>query len=345
MMANGKDEPAGAQGCSTLLQRPPQVGGSGWWRRAVATVATLLVLAVAVGALRHLAADIHWETIASDLRKISAARIAVAVILTVASYVVLTGYDVIALRIIGRHVGYGTTALASFTSYIFSHNFGIAAVTGSVTRWRIYRHKGLNLGEVAQVMVMTGVTFWMGVCLLLGISFIILPDPPTLFQGMFDADHYRIVGATILLLLTAYIALLRFLSGRTLHLFKWVLTLPTPHIAATQFLLAAMDLSLAAGVLFVLLPTVTLSDFPLVLTAYLMAFLAGLIAHAPGGVGVFEATMVLALPHLERSSLFAALLLFRFVYYLLPLAIGLLLFAGHEWYNRRANYPNRQHRS
>jgi uncharacterized membrane protein YbhN (UPF0104 family) len=47
-------------------------------------------------------------------------------------------------------------------------------------------------------------------------------------------------------------------------------------------------------------------------------------------VGVFEAVMLASLPEIDRATLFAALLAYRMVYFLIPLAIGMVLFALHE---------------
>lgn len=303
----------------------------GWLRQTLTAVVTLLALTVAAAALRHIAAETSWDRIADDVARIPLIRLTMAVLLTIASYITLIGYDVLALRVIGRRVGLRTTALASFTSYVFSHNFGFATVTGGVARWRVYRPKGLTLGEVAQVMVMTGVTFWMGVFLILGTAFVFASTPLTVLGMTIGAGRLHGIGAVVLLSLVGYTALLHYRSGRSLRLFGWVVTLPTPRIAGKQFLLATLDHVLAAGVVFALMPTMPLGDFPLVLTAYLLALLAGLITHAPGGVGVFEVMMVMALPQLERSPLLAGLLLYRLVYFLVPLAFGLALFAGHEW--------------
>ncbi|KQO49609.1 hypothetical protein ASF14_13965 [Sphingomonas sp. Leaf257] len=298
---------------------------SGWLRRAVTALVTLLALTVATIALRHIAAETSWDRIAADIVQISPIRLTVAAVLTVASYVTLIGYDVLALRVVGRRVGTGAAALASFTSYVFSHNFGFATVTGGIARWRIYRSKGLTPGEVAQVMVMTGVTFWMGVFLILGGAFVVATDPVTVVGVSVGAPHLHMVGASTLT------ALLHYRSGRTMSLLGWVVTLPTARIAGAQFMLATLDHMLAAAVVFTLMPAMPVSDFPLVLIAYLLALIAGLVTHAPGGVGVFEVMMVMALPHLDRSALLASLLLYRLVYFLVPLAFGLALFAGHEW--------------
>lgn len=299
-------------------------------RTTLAVVVTLVILVIAVGALREILAGISWADVRADLARVPATRIALAAGLTVASYVVLTGYDVVSLRIIGRRVAYRTAALASFTSYIFSHNLGFAALTGGAARLRVYGRKGLSLAEVAQIMVMTGVTFWMGVLLLLGIGFVAVPGALAFGGWEVGYAYQAAFGVLILAVLAGYVWLLRQRRGDALEMFGWRLILPSPRIAGIQFMLAVVDLTLATAALFVLVPDLPLVVFPTVLVGYLIAFLSGLLAHAPGGVGVFETVMLLALSGFDRSALFAALLLFRVIYYLVPLAIGVVLFTTHE---------------
>lgn len=314
--------------------RVRRVAASPRTRTVLGIAVMVAVLWIAFGALREILAGLRWSDVRADLARVSTVRILSSVVLTITSYVVLTGYDVVSLRIIGRPVGYGTAALASFTSYIFSHNFGFAALTGGAARLRIYSRRGLTLGEVAQIMAMTGVTFWMGVLLLLGVGFIVMPD--TLVFGEWQAPYayQAAIGALILTGLVSYLALLHRRAGRNVRVFGWALVLPSPATAGVQFLLAAVDLMLATAALFVLVPELPASTFPIMLMAYLIAFLSGLLAHSPGGVGVFEAVMLLTLPQVEQATLLAALLLFRVIYYLVPLATGIIVFVAHELHIR-----------
>lgn len=312
-----------------------RLGASQRTRTAGVAVLMLVVVLIGIGALSQILSGLSLTDIREELIRIPTPRIALSAGLTIVSYVVLTGYDVMSLRIIGRRVAYRTAALASFTSYVFSHNFGFALITGGVARLRIYRRKGLTPGEVMQIMIMTGMTFWMGVLLLLGIGFVAIPD--ALAVGGWQASRFFQAGSgmMILVLLAGYVTILHRRAGQALQLFGWTLILPVPRTAAVQFLLAALDLMLATAALFVLVPGLPITVFPVMLIGYLLAFLSGLLAHAPGGVGVFEAVMLLALLDVDRSALFAALLMFRLIYYLIPLAIGILLFAAHELYGRR----------
>lgn len=311
-------------------------------RNGLIALLMLLVVSVAVIALRHILKETSWPAVRQAIDQIGRARLLVSFSLTVISYVVLTGYDVLSLRIIGRRVPYVRTALASFTSYIFSHNLGFAVLTGGTARWRIYRIAGLTLGEVAQIMLMAGVAFWLGVLLLFGIALIIHP-------GAFVAKALQVpysvqaaVGGAILAALLGYLILLHLRVSRTLRLFGWSVTLPNVRVALLQFALGALDLCVATAALFVLLPGASLDLFPVVLLGYLAGLVSGLLAHAPGGVGVFEVVMLLALPQFDRTILFAALLVYRAVYFLLPLAVGLLLFLAHEfryWGRLHATLP------
>lgn len=299
-------------------------------RNTVITIVMLAVISIAVGALSHILRETSWADIRGAIDRIGTARLLASLGLTVVSYIVLTGYDVVSLRIIGRRVRYPRAALASFTSYIFSHNFGFAALTGGTARLRIYRPAGLTIGEVAQIMLMAGLAFWLGVLLLFSIGLLVQP-------GAFVAEGVRIsygvqatIGGVILTMLAGYIALLHYRAGRPVRLLGWSLTLPSMRIAFTQFALGALDLTIATAALFVLIPGATIDLFPAVLLGYLAGLVSGLITHAPGGVGVFEVVMLLALPQFDRTTLFGALLVYRAVYFLLPLVVGLILFGAHE---------------
>lgn len=290
----------------------------------------LVVLVLAVMMLAHILRDTSWSEILLSIEEIGVYSLLACVGLTVANYFVLTGYDVLSLRVIGRKVAYARTALASFTSYIFSHNLGFSALTGGVARLRIYRLAGLSFGEVAQIIVLAGTTYWLGVFLLLGLGLMAQPSGSITEFLQIAPWLDNVLGGFILSGLALYMILLQFRAGRPVRLFRWSLILPNKRIALLQFALAALDICLATAALYVLLPGVSPAEFPQILFGYIVAFVAGMITHTPGGIGVFEVIILLALPHLDPASLFGALLVYRFLYYLIPFAIGVVLFALHE---------------
>ena len=71
-------------------------------------------------------------------------------------------------------------------------------------------------------------------------------------------------------------------------------------------------------------------DFFTFASVYVFACMLGVVSHAPGGIGVFEATMLNALPAHSQESLLASLLLFRVIYYFLPFILALALLGADE---------------
>src|SRR5918995_558356 len=90
------------------------------------------------------------------------------------------------------------------------------------------------------------------------------------------------------------------------------------------------DSCAAAGVLYVLLPPGHGIGYETFLAVYVFAVMLGIASHAPGGLGVFEATILLALASLPREPVLGALLLFRLCYYLAPFILALTLLGAYE---------------
>jgi uncharacterized membrane protein YbhN (UPF0104 family) len=75
--------------------------------------------------------------------------------------------------------------------------------------------------------------------------------------------------------------------------------------------------------------SVTLS-YPMFLSCYLLAVLAGVVTHVPGGLGVVELVLLKLLPETPKDELLGALIVFRLFYYFVPLCIAGVVFLLHE---------------
>ena len=275
---------------------------------------------ISVGELRNAVAATSGE------------QIAMALLLTAVSFLALTGYDALALRQLRLRVPYPTTALASFTSYAISFTLGFPLITAGTVRYWIYSGKGLSAGKVASLTVIAGLTFWLGMALLLGIGFAVRAD------GVSHLDHLdpilnRLIGAGVILTLVVYLVWAS--QGHrhaTIQGFK--LELPGFWLTTGQLCLGLVDLCAAAGVLFVLLPPPRAIDYLTFVTIYVFGSLLGIASNAPGGIGVFEATMLKTVPAPSEAALFASLLLFRIIYYLVPFVLALALLGAHESFKR-----------
>lgn len=274
--------------------------------------------------------EYHYHDIVHHVQEIPGQRLALALLLTVLNYFVLTGHDALAFRYLHYPLSYGKIALASFLGYAFSHNIGFSLLSSASMRYRLYSTWGLSAGEIATVVAFNGVTFWFGVLLLGGIAFVWEPLslPPALQLPFFRSVHP--LGVVFLLLVAGY---LLFSAMRTtpLKVREWELPLPPFRLAVAQVVLSSLDWMLAAGVLYVLLPTIDGFSYPRVLGIFILAQIAGVSSQLPGGLGVFETVVLLFLsPLLSPPAILGALVAYRGIYYLLPLGVATVLLATHE---------------
>jgi uncharacterized membrane protein YbhN (UPF0104 family) len=249
--------------------------------------AVLFGLAVLV--LRHELAGYRLADIADRFGSIPARRIALAGLLTVASYALLTGYDALAFRWIRNPLAYRRIALASFLGFVFSHNVGLSFLGGSAVRYRMLASWGVSAGEIARVIAFNVLTFWLGF-FALGAVLVVDPLPvPGALHAPFATS--RPVGIALLLGLGGYLAASA-LRRAPLRVAGLEMALPRPPTSAAQIALSSLDWALAALCFYVLLPAAEAPSFAVVLGAYLLAQVIGLASHVPGGLGVFEGALV-----------------------------------------------------
>ncbi|HEY6452960.1 MAG TPA: bifunctional lysylphosphatidylglycerol flippase/synthetase MprF [Steroidobacteraceae bacterium] len=298
------------------------------WRRWLLPGFTLLIFTlVGIGLHRELA-EFRFSNVLAALRAIPRAALGAAILCTAGSYFLLGFYDVLALRYLGKVVPYARTLFTSFIAYAFGHNFGIAAFTGGAVRYRLYSSVGLNAADVATVAAFCGVTTAIGLGLLAGVSFIVAPH-----QGAhaLHMNHAIVFGIGVVLLgLVGLYAAWSLLGPEEFELHGWALRAPAPSIALPQIALAIVDLAISALVLWLVLPAGSSVSLLVFAGAYATAMTAAVVSHVPGGLGVFESLMVLALPAVPADQLLGSLLAWRAVYYLLPLLVATLLFGGQE---------------
>jgi phosphatidylglycerol lysyltransferase len=315
--------------------RRSETGSTKWrfsgWRRFLpylGSTLALLLFAVALVVLHKHAQAFRPTEVRRALRSLPTWQPVAALGLAAASYLLLTLYDVLALRHIGRTLPYHRVALASFTGYAFSHALGFGSLIGPAVRYRIYTPLGLTTGEVAEASAFVVVTFVTGIVAVFPL--VVLLDPSSL--DMLGISHLAgiAIGMLAATLTAGYVGIGWWLE-RPIHLFRYPLHVPPPRTAVAQIALSVADLSLVAAVLFVCLPHASAVAYPHVLAVYVLAFVAGMISHVPGGLGVFDAVVLVGLgAHLPADQILAGLLAFRVIYQLIPLVAAGVLFAAVE---------------
>jgi len=252
-----------------------------------------------------------------------------ALMLVATSYGSLTLYDLLALRTMGRtDVPYRIAALASFTSYPIAHGVGAVALIAPVIRYRIYSYHRLGVFDVANISFLTGLTFWLGNLTALGLSLLVAPDAISLIDFL-PAPVNRWLAVALLLGVFAFL-LWTWRQPRRIGTRRWPVRLPSGPVVLLQISIGIVDLGAAALAMYVLIPAGLDIGIFRVIAVFIAATLLGFASHAPAGIGVFDAAILIGLGGEGRESLIAALLIFRVLYHFLPFVIALGLFGGLE---------------
>lgn len=312
-----------------LIATPPCASGRARAGAMLLGLAALVAVAVASG---RVIAAIDLGGLRLALAALPRWRLVAALGCTAASYGLMIGYDRAALRSIGAAVPLRTAARASFTSYALSHNLGFAALTGGSARLRIYGSAGLTPFDVARVVLIAGSAFWGGVIVVTALCLMLAGAPLHFGRLVIAAWQARLAGAVLLALCAALpLAAARIPALRRLR------QRATPQVGlrplALLLAMGAADLFLSALALALLLPGLGAAGFGQFYLVYALAVVAGLVTHVPGGIGVFEATVLAGLPRhagMDTAQVGAALLAYRAIYYFLPLGAALLLNIGAE---------------
>src|SRR3954447_9926302 len=319
----------------------------GWKRLGIA--ASLAIIAFAVTTLVRTLKGVEGGIILTALTEISVGHIALAALCVVGAFCTLTFYDFFALHTIGKkHVPYRIAALSSFTSYTIGHNIGATVFTGGAIRFRIYSEYGLSAIDVAKICFLSGLTFWLGNLVVLGVGMAWHPWAASAID-LLPPTINRLIGLGCLIGIAAYIVwLIMGNNRRELGQNGWKVVLPSARLTLVQIMIGVVDLGFCATAMYLLMPAQPGIDFIALAVVFILATLLGFASHAPGSIGVFDAAMLVALPEFGREELLATLVVFRILYFLIPFGISISIMGMREiWLNvvlpwqerRRLNEP------
>ncbi len=302
--------------------------------RRLARAAFVLFLLLVGALLARYARNVDWHAVLAAIAAYDARTLGLVLALVVASYAVYASYDLAGRRYAGHHLSTRRVLLIAATSYAFALNLG-ALVGGAGFRFRMYTHSGLRPSIVARVIGFSIASNWLGYIALAGAVFAagaVVPPP----QWGFGGGVLRLAGVAMLLLSLAWLAACARWQGRSFHVRGHFFRMPSLALGALQMGLAALNWSLMATILFVLLGGEP--AWPLVLATLLLAAVASAMVHIPAGIGVLEAVFVAVLGTLApEPRLLAAVLAYRAAYYLFPLLLALAFYAAFE--ARRGRSP------
>jgi glycosyltransferase 2 family protein len=300
----------------------------GWHR--VGFILSVTIIAVAAVVLYRELHDINVAKVVTAMAAVEYRNVGLAGLFVAGGYFTLTFYDLFAVRTIGRKdVPYRVAALAGFTSYSVGHNVGASVFTGGAVRYRIYSAWGLDAIEVAKVCFIAGLTFWLGNITVLGIGFIWHPEAASAVDLLPEWLN-RALGITALCVLAAYVAWV-WSTPRVIGRQNWEVRLPEGPLTLLQIGIGIVDLGFCALAMYMLVPDQPDLGFVTVAVVFVSATLLGFASHSPGGLGVFDAAMLIALYQYDKEELLAGLLIFRLLYYITPFTLALIVLGVREF--------------
>ncbi|RZL64471.1 MAG: UPF0104 family protein [Variovorax sp.] len=321
--AKGSDD-AGIKGADSgggnALTRQP------WWPWAKRIVVWGFFALIAWLLFKQ-AHTIDWPEVFVAMKALPLRTLLIAGAVAAMSFALYSTYDLLGRYLTGHKLGTGTVMGVTFISYAFNLNLG-SLVGGVAFRYRLYSKLGLDNDTITRVLGFSMLTNWFGYLVVAGIAFCFFPMtlPP---DWKIDSGGLRLLGAALLALAAAYLVTCAVSKRRSWTVRGHELQVPTFRMALLQLVMSCTNWSLIGGVIWFLLQGEV--AYPQVLAVLLVAAVAGVITHVPAGLGVLEAVFVALLSHqMAQGKLLGALLAYRALYYLLPLAVATVAFLVTE---------------
>src|ERR1700759_197 len=290
---------------------------------------SVTVIGIACYVLYHMLSGIDTAEGIEAIKEPEPHQIVLAGLFVAAGYFTLTFYDLFAVRAIGHaDIPYRINAVAAFASYSIGHNVGASVFTGGAVRYRIYSAWGLNAIDVAKICFLAGLTFWLGNAAVLGLGIAYHPEAAAAIDQM-PPWLNRLAAVLIVVALMAYV-LWVWMKPRSVGRGPWTVVLPGGPLTLLQIAIGNVDLGFCALAMYVLVPDEPNLGFVVVAVIFVSATLLGFASHSPGGLGVFDAAMLVGLWQMDREDLLAGMLLFRVLYYLAPFVISVILLTFRE---------------
>ena len=304
-----------------------------WWPWAKRIV-TLAFFALVTTLIWRYARNVDWEEVWSSVVDTPRPALLMALGLAACSHLLYSCFDLLGRHYTGHGLRTRMVMMVNFISYAFNLTLG-SLVGGVAFRYRLYSRLGLANGVITRVLTMSMLTNWLGYMLLGGLLFILHPLalPPSWRMGN---NGLQYVGALMAGLAAAYLLACLRMGGRCWEVRGHEIYLPHLRVAVLQLSMSCLNWSIMAGVVYLLLQQkVAYAD---VLTVLLVAAMAGVVAHVPAGLGVFEFIFVTLLSHqVSEGRLLAALLGYRAIYYILPALIAAAVYVVFEVRTKRGS--------
>ncbi len=302
---------------------PPKLSYAARWYKYAGPVLSILLFLLALAGLYVTLRHLDYREVMVALRQLPPETLVSATLLTALSYLLLTLYDQLGFRYLGRKLPWRQVALASFAGHAFGNVAWHAFVAGAAVRYWIYASLGVPAKQIITIIVFCNVGFWLGYLAVAAPSFLADPLPS---PGYFQSLSLWPLGLLFLAGLVGYLALSA--KARSIKFIRWSLPVLPLRFTLGQIAIAVVDITVMAAVLWILLPAEQKPSLLHFVQVYMLALIIGAVSQVPGGLGVFESGFLALLPLQYRTSdVVAALLAYRLIYFIAPFLVAALALA------------------
>jgi uncharacterized membrane protein YbhN (UPF0104 family) len=280
--------------------------------------------------------NLDWQEVVQGLRSYKASTLLIGAGIALVSYLVFASYDLISRHYTQHAIAVRQVLPLAFVCYAFNLNLS-SWVGGIALRYRLYGKLGLDGPTITKILSLGLITNWLGYLFVGGTVFAMgLPALPDSVK--IGSTGLRLIGFLMLAVALSYLIACRFSKRRSWQVRGTEIHLPSLRLALLQAALGALNWTLMASLIFVLLPAKV--GFPTILAILLISSIAGVITHIPAGLGVLETIFVALLQgQYSKGTLLAALIGYRALYFLMPLAIACVIYLVLEKTARSPDTP------
>ncbi|MFZ1889135.1 MAG: bifunctional lysylphosphatidylglycerol flippase/synthetase MprF [Candidatus Binataceae bacterium] len=297
-------------------------------RRGAGPAVALAACALLLVFLHGLSRALDYHSVMLSLRETPRELIWMTVLLTVVSYIALAACELSALSYVGVKVSMPALLLASFCGSALGNAISFKTLTTDAVRDRVYGALGVRPEQTARVMLFIHVAFGVGLGVFMAAALALSGSGSGRLLPV-SSIVIRSAGAVALLVILPTL-LLSAWKRKAMTIGRLRIGMPSLAITLLQLLASAADLAAAAAALWLLLPSGEI-DFFSFAVVFSAATALGAVSRIPGGLGVFDVIVFVALRRfVPANELAAALLIYRGVYFVLPLLLATATLAGLE---------------
>jgi uncharacterized membrane protein YbhN (UPF0104 family) len=302
-----------------------------WWPWIKRILGIAFVLVVGALLVRY-ARNVDWGEVKQSVLELPRNVLLMAFVFAAISHAVYSLMDLVGRHYTGHRLAKRKVMQISFISYAFNLNLG-SLVGGIGFRYRLYSKLGVRYSNITRIVTLSMITNWLGYILLAGLVFTIAPMqlPP---HWKLDTEGLQLLGVGLLAFSVVYLGSCAFSRRRSWTVRGHEIELPSLRMALAQLGISSVHWLTMAAVPWMLLQGQV--EYATALQVLLIAAIAGVITHIPGGLGVIEAVFIALLSHrIAEHQLLGALLAYRALFYITPLVVGALLYLKVEVRARR----------